>query len=329
LKKSIKVSAPGKLMLFGEHAVIYGKPCIVTAVDQRMNVFIETTTSNFLEITATDVGINNYQKRLDQLTRGKNTPKNARFVEYAVKNFFSEFGLSAGVKIKTQSAFSHEFGFGSSSAVTVGVLKALSELFNKKLTKLNLFKLSYKTVLDIQGVGSGFDLAAAIWGGTVYFVAGGKEIEPLSVKNPSLVVGYSGVKADTATLVKQVKTFRNNHPKIVNGIFDLIELIVGDARKALLAKNFAEVGELANLNQGFLDGLAVSSQKLSDLIYASREAGAYGAKISGAGGGDCIIAFASAKKTQKITEAIKKKGGVVLNVQTGAQGVRIENEISS
>src|SRR3989344_8101277 len=180
--KKITVSAPGKLMLFGEHAVVYGRPCIVTAVGQRMKITIQLTNNPVFQLDAPDVDIKNYQKSMDQLGT-RDIPKGAKFVEVAVKNFLNQnpsslrakrSNLYSGIKVTTKSEFNSKFGFGSSSASTVCVIKALSELFGKKLTDKQIFDLSYKTVLDIQGKGSGFDVASTIYGGTLYFVIGGK-----------------------------------------------------------------------------------------------------------------------------------------------------------
>ena len=128
MKNKIKVSAPGKLMLFGEHSVVYGRPCIVTAVNQRMRVTLETTNDNEIELVAPDVGIISFKasisSSLDKL------PKGARFVFAAIKNFSHRFKVTSGMLIKTKSDFSSEFGFGSSSSVTVCVVKALSKIFD-------------------------------------------------------------------------------------------------------------------------------------------------------------------------------------------------------
>lgn len=322
MKNKIEISAPGKLMLFGEHAVVYGGPCIVTAVNQRMRVVVETTKDREIELKAPEVGLKHFKDSvsasLDRL------PKGARFVFSAVKNFNGRFELLSGLRIRTNSDFSNEFGFGSSSSVTVCVAKALSAIFDVDLDNKELFDICYKSVLDVQGVGSGFDIAAAVWGGTLYFVGGGKKIAQVSKKELPLVVGYTGIKADTATLVKEVAFLKKSKPRIVSSIFRTIDFIVGDARRLIVNGNFKRLGELANINQGLLDSLGVNTTKLSNLIIAAKDAGAYGAKLSGAGGGDCMIAFVPERKRKFVEKAIEKAGGKVISVKNGAEGVRIE-----
>ena len=324
MMKKITVSAPGKLMLFGEHAVVYNRPCLVTAVDQRMRATIEILDSPDFFLDAPDVNITGYKKSMQELGKGE-IPKGAKFVEIAVRNFAAEYKLAIGLKVTTKSEFSSQFGFGSSSASTVCVLNALAELTGKKLSDKQIFDLAYQTVLDIQGKGSGFDVAAAVFGGTLHFITGGKVINPLHLNELPLIVGYSGIKADTVTLMNQVSEKAKKYPKVVNNIYTDIELLVGLAKKEMTQHNWQLVGELMNINQGFLESLGVSSGKLSAMIYAARDAGAYGAKLSGAGGGDCMIALAPDGKKKDVEKAIEAVGGEVIHVQTNAEGVRVES----
>jgi mevalonate kinase len=324
LKNKVTVSAPGKLMLFGEHAVVYGKPCIVTAVDQRIRLTAEKLASNELVVDAPDVGISGYRKDTGKLGVGMEIPKGVKFIEFTVKNFKNVYGLPGGVKINTKSDFSSEFGFGSSSAVTVAVVKALSELFQTKLSKKALFDLSYKTVIEIQGVGSGFDLAAAIWGGTLYFVGGGEVIKPFKTRSLPLVVGYTGIKADTATLIRQVGELYKSQKAEIEGIFDSIQEIVEAAKIAIEDSNLKKLGELMNANQNLLAKLGVNSSELNNLVTAALASGALGAKLSGAGGGDCMIAVVGKDKRKDVAEAIEKAGGQVIDINTNAEGVKIE-----
>ncbi len=323
MDKKVRVSAPGKLMLFGEHAVVYGKPSIVTAVNQRLSLKATVLKDMVFELNAPEVEIINYEKNLVDLGQGV-IPKGAKFIEIALMNFFKKNPVKYGVRIETSSEFKATFGFGSSSAATVCTIYALSKLFDINLTKEEIFKLSYKTVLDIQGVGSGFDLAAAIYGGTIFFVTGGKVIKPLPVKSTPLIVGYTGIKADTTTLVNKVNKKLQDNPKEVTGVFASIEHLVLLAQKAFEKADFEKIGELMNLNQSELERIDVSSKQLDNLISAARKAGAYGAKLSGAGGGDCMIALGDFSIRKNIERAIEDAGGQVLRVDVNAEGVKIE-----
>lgn len=323
MKTSVSVSAPGKLMLFGEHAVVYGRPCLVTAVGQRMKARVERTEGDAFELTAKDVRIEGYRKPLAELGKGE-VPKGAGFVELAVRNFRKQNAFSGGLKVETTSEFSSQFGFGSSSAATVAVLKALSELTDVSLSERDIFDLAYQTVLDVQGKGSGFDVAAATFGGTLRYVVGGKELVPIDVPDLPLIVGYTGLKADTVTLINAVKQKAERYPDVIESIYTQIGLLVERATEALQKKDWQALGELMDFNEGYLAALGVSSLRLGQMIHAAREAGAWGAKLSGAGKGDCMVALAPPERSSAVKDAIRFVGGEVVDVTVHAPGVRLE-----
>lgn len=300
----IKVSAPGKLMLFGEHAVVYNRPAIVTAVSSRIHVEIEKIKSGF-KIESPQV-------------------KDVRFVDETIKVFRQYYPFNFGLWIKTKSDFSTQYGFGSSSAVTVALLYGLSKIIEKKLTKNEIFKLGYEINLNVQGVGSGFDIAAATYGKTLYFLTGGKIIDEIKINDLPLVVGYSGNKADTPLIVKKLKEKIKKNQGKYERIFDEISDIVNKAKSFLIKKNWQKVGELMNKNHQLLQNLGVSTKKLDQMCQAAIKGGAYGAKLSGAGGGDCMIALVPKKEFKKVKKNIVKVGGEIIEVCGNAQGVSLE-----
>jgi len=279
-------SAPGKLLLFGDHAVVYGHPCIVTAISERLYV-----------------------------SEGE-AAGDTRFLDAAIAAWGKQ-----GTTLSATSTFSGKYGFGSSSAVTVAALKML----RPNATHKEIFETAYKIVLDIQGVGSGFDVAAATVGGTILYGEGGKVLEQLPIKQIPLLVGYTGVKVDTATMVKSVAQKREKEPEKVGRIFEAIETIVLEAKEKMIEGDWERVGRLMDFNQEYLRDLGVSSEKLESLIVAAKAAGAWGAKLSGAGGGDCMICVAPEDKKEFIEEAITKAGGEVIHISTNAEGVRVES----
>lgn len=303
------ISAPGKLMLMGEHAVVYGFPCIVTAVSERLAVTIEETPDGKITVDAPQA-------------------KDTRFVDRAIIEGCKALEIiHHGLHIKTQCNFSNCYGFGSSSAVTVATLQALAVTFRKDIDKKSLFTLAYKTVLAIQGVGSGFDVAAATYGGTLLYTKGGDTLEPLSWdlnNGVSFIVGYSGVKANTPEIVKAVAAKKEAQPEKVNRIFEAIGKLVLQAKAAGDKKDWETVGKFMNFNQEYLRDLGVSTEKLESMIFATKQAGAYGAKLSGAGGGDCMIALATTQKKKDIEQAIISAGGIVVPVSVHTEGVRID-----
>ena len=323
----ITTSAPGKLMLMGEHAVVYGHPCIVTAVDHRMQVTLETLPDPVLILDAKDLDLVGYQKNLAELTLGQ-VPKAARFVEWTVKNMLEKYSILGGFKISTQADFSSNFGFGSSSAVTVCVAKALSELFNLNLDNKELFELCYKTVLEVQGKASGFDLAAAIWGGTILFKNKGEIVEKIEIPDFDLVVGWTGKKYETVKVLNEVNQLAQKYPKIINQTYDQIGFLVQEVVE--ICKNpsintLQKIGDYINFNQAQLNMLQVSCLELDIIIQSARNAGAFGAKLSGAGKGDCAIALVDINNKNQVAKAVRDVGFEVIEVKVGAEGVKVLN----
>jgi len=320
----ITASAPGKLMLFGEHAVVHGKPCISTAVDHRMIVLAKKRKDDLIVLKTSQVGIKNYKIRIKDL-KNRNYNKGCSFVFCAVNNFFEKYNVKSGLEIKTKSEFSSEFGLGSSSAVTVCAIGALAKLFKIEMKEKEIFDLAYKTVLDVQKRGSGYDVATAIYGGTILFKRGGKLIKKINTRGLPLIVGYTGVKADTAELIKMVEEKEKKYPELVNPIFDLVETIVLQAKRYIERKDLDRLGGLMNFSHGILAATGVSSKELEKLIYAARNAGALGAKLSGAGGGDCMIAIANVNSRREVERAIEKVGGKIIEVKTNVKGLTVSS----
>lgn len=302
---SIKVSAPGKLLLLGDHAVVYGYPCLVTAVDKRLYVEAEIIDSQEDEIITPQV-------------------KECRFVLESIAYFKEKFQIERSVRIKTKGDFSHQVGLGSSSAVTVATFKALSILFEKSLTEKELFDISYKVNIAIQGVGSGFDIAAATYGGTLEYVTGGTVMKSLDIQSLPLIVGYSGVKADTPFYIRKVAEAFKTRKEEMATIFSQIVELVNIAKGGFIEQKYDVVGEAMNRNHILLQQLGVSIPKLDAMVLSAIDAGAWGAKLSGAGGGDCMIALVSPKKRVAVEKAIESVGGEIIHVANNARGVKVE-----
>lgn len=293
-KNKITVASPGKLMLFGEHAVIYNYPCIVMAVNRYLTARVSFSGSNDDVIITPEVS--------DQ-----------SFIKEAIKIFRSQFNKKEPIYIETKSEIG-TYGLGSSAATVVATMRALLQLFKIKIDSKTLFNLCYKVVLNIQGLGSGYDVASAIYGGILYFAQKGKIIESLGANDIPLVVGYSGVKADTVSQINLVREKLKNHKKGVIKIFENITKLVNAAKQAINDKDWVRLGTLMNYNEDYLGNLAVSTEKLNAMILAARKAGAYGAKLSGAGGGDCMIALVSKETENQVKEAITLAGGQIIKI---------------
>jgi len=323
--QSVSISAPGKLMLMGEHAVVYGYPCIVTAVNTRIRVTVSETPDNMFSLRAPEIHIGEYSKAVSEIGKGE-MPAEVRFIETTLAYFLKRFPTQHGIHVETHADFSSNVGFGSSSAVVVASLCALVKLYSVAISEKDLFTLAREAVVAVQGRASGFDVAAALYGGTIYFATSGPTIEPLSTPTIPIVIGYTGVKADTGLLVAMVAQKKQRYPQKVDRIFQAIEKLVNELKDRIGERDWQRVGKLMDFNQEYLRDLGVSSERLEALISAARGAGALGAKLSGAGGGDCMIALHpdGVEGKRVIADAIGKAGGTVFDIPVSAVGVRAE-----
>lgn len=322
---SVKASAPGKLVLFGEHAVLYEYPCIITAVDLRYYALVERQETSRIVIKTPTLSLRNdsFESSVSDILELRARQPEIAFVIAAIRQFYQKYNISSGLDLSTSGPLI-SYGLGSSSAITVATIAAMAELYEISLDKMSIFDLAYSAVLDVQGKGSGFDVAAAVFGGTILYKLGENVVE-LDVKELPIVIGYSGRKVSTSSYIGRVSDLRDRQPNVLSKVFDLMGDIVDRAKTALLETRWVDAGVLMNINQGLLDSLDISTSKLAKLIFSARESGAYGAKLSGAGGGDCMYAIADFERLPAIRTGIRQAGGEVVAYSPNAQGVRIED----
>lgn len=277
---SFKASAPGSLMLLGEYAVLQGKHALVCAVDKRMTVTIEPRNDTKIFITSS----------LGQHTTKISTLKVEspfQFVLATLKKFKKM--LTTGCDINITAEFSHQVGFASSAAVTVATLTALSNWLNLSFSKLALVEHARAIVRSVQGLGSGADVAACVFGGIVVYRMRPLLVDKLPFSSPITVV-YSGHKTPTVEAVKRVQDFFATQPKLFRHICQVIDNCVLQGVSAIREQQWAELGKVMNIQQGLMDALGVNTPVLNGLISDLRQYPTIlGAKISGSGLGDCVI----------------------------------------
>jgi len=322
-----KFSAPGKLILFGEYAVLYGFPCIGVAVDKRIFCEVQKVKEKKIFLSAPEVSVKNVSFDIEDIDKMKE--KKIKFLLKALSLFFQEYKIQSGLKIKTKSQFSFKYGLGSSAATVVSLLSCLFNLFQRRASKKEIFDLALRSVFNVQKIASGADVAFSTFGGIVYFITPGKIIKRLKVKNLPLIVGYTGKKVDTSKVVKKVDVDVKKNPRYYYKLFSQISFLVEEAKKAMEYEDWERLGALMQKNQEVLERFkvpslryGVSSKVIDKMIKAVLKAGAFGAKLSGAGLGDCIVAFG--KDKEKIERAIKEAGGVPLNLSVDLEGVKKE-----
>lgn len=293
-------SAPGKVILFGEHAVVYGEPALAGAIDKRVRVEAEKTPGE-LEISS-------------------DKSQDYRYVEKAAELVLDYLGSSSGLTVRIISELPPSAGLGSSAAVSVATIAAVASELGHKLGEKEISELGHRVELEVQGAASPTDTLTAALGGILYIQPRKKKYTPLKASLP-LVIGYTGLERSTKALVEKVKTLKDEYPGLVLPIIKNIGRITREAKARL--QEGEDIGGLMNINHGLLESLGVGNESLSKLVHAARAAGARGAKITGAGGGGCMIAYAPGK-TKEVLSAISACGCLALEAPITMAGVRLE-----
>lgn len=276
----LRVSAPGSLMLFGEHAVLHGRRALVAAVSSRIRVTLKPRPDEDIRIVS---ALGEFVTRRDRI--GEFPP--LRFVLGAIAG--QAAALPSGLDLTVESGFSETIGFGSSAAVTVATAAALRAWRTGSFQAADVFRDAVRVVRQVQGVGSGADVAASCYGGIVSYRAEPLEVERLGATHP-LVAVYSGSKMPTADVIRIVESRRAAHPALFEKLYELVEANTNAAAGAIVRGDWAEAGTLMNFAHGLMDAMGVSNHPLSAIVHALRaDPGILGAKISGSGLGDCAV----------------------------------------
>jgi mevalonate kinase len=313
-------SAPGKVILFGEHAVVSGVDAIGGAIDLRARVTVQDLPGEVL-IEAKDLSLKGFS--LD-LVSGRLTSPHAEHAIRYISAVLREFGAN-DLKVEISSSLPLAAGLGSSAAIVVAAVAAISSHQGQHLSSKEIAMLSHRLEKKVQhGLASPTDTALATYGGYLQI---SQEVTPLDLPPLEMVVGYTGVPHDTRSEVEKVQELKKRYDDLVSPIFQAIGAISGRAVSLIRDVNAAELGCLMNINHGLLAALGVSSRELDELVYAARGAGgAFGAKLTGAGGGGCMIALPGKDGCQPLMTAIRQARGTPFLVRAGSQGVRLENE---
>ncbi|MCX8196618.1 MAG: mevalonate kinase [Acidilobaceae archaeon] len=316
----IEASAPGKVILFGEHFVVKGSRAIATAVDLRARARAERAERG-ISIDSANLGSS---ARLSLDLSGTYGPEMAPYV--AVLRALRERGYSL---IPHRALLTSEMplsaGLGSSAASSVAYALAYSALHGSPLGERELFEVSLEGERVAHGNPSGIDNAIAVKGGTVVYRRGEapREVE-VRLGGHSLIIVDSGEKRSTREAVEGVLRLADRHWRALEKLYLAADAIVEEAIALLSAGDAEGLGELMNVNHGLLSAVGVSTAKLDLIAHELRRAGALGAKLTGAGRGGCVIAIAQAGRAQRIAEHVKGLGYEAFLSGLGAPGARLE-----
>jgi mevalonate kinase len=278
--------------LFGEHAVVYGKPGIAMAIKPRVFVTV------------------------------RDTKRAQKAKSPYIDGCFEAMGVVGSVYINSQIPSSS--GLGSSAAVTVATLCAINDEFKMNKTREEIANMAFEIEKTVQkGRASPTDTTVSSYGGIV-LISGGSQ-RRLPPQNMHLVIGDSLVSHSTSRMVEQVAEFKKKHPEIVDPVLDAIEGVTMSGIHYL--NNPKELGRYMNMNHALLEVLGVGQNQLARMVLASRSAGAFGAKITGAGGGGSMVALCPKQLKNRVASAIEacEARAIVTGIDT--EGARKEKNV--
>lgn len=305
----VQASAPGKLILFGEHAVVHGQPAIAVPLDavQATATAEAGPPGSGIVIYAPDVGEVLYVN--DRSITADDPVYNA--LAFPIQLALHAFRLpTPDLAMTVRSTISIASGLGSGAALATALIRALALALDYPLSKDELNQMVYEVEKRHHGTPSGIDNTVIVYEEPVFFIRE-RPIQRFMITEPfTLLVGDTGQSSPTRDSVRDVGMLYEARPGFVGSIFERIGRLTRAARTALESGTAQELGPLMNENHYLLRELTVSSPALDRLCDAGREAGAWGAKLSGGGRGGHMIALVAPERIDLVAEALHDAGAV-------------------
>jgi mevalonate kinase len=307
-----KASAPGKVILFGEHFVVYGVKALLCAIDKRITVTSEKTQSKKISIKS---NIGNLELEPNKPLSEVNSPLKP-FYFLADKMLQNQ---NVGIEINVESDIPLGVGLGSSSACCVAGAASITKLFGD-ISKEKILELAIDAEKTIFQNTSGADCTVCTYGGIMEYDKknGFSKIE--SESNFHLIIANSNIEHSTDAVVKKVKEFRNKNEEEFSELCNNETKLIEEVLELLKENKITELGQKINLNQEFLEVIGVSNEKLRDMIQVGQKS-SLGAKITGAGGGGCIFALTDEKNLNNTMNQFKEKNYECFSVKIDLKGL--------
>jgi mevalonate kinase len=297
----VKASAPGKVILFGEHAVVYGRPALAVPVMQvQADADVAAAARPGIWIEAPDIGLHTELHSLPS-----DHPLGA-----LIRNLCSALGIDPfpNLEIKITSTIPVASGLGSGAAVSVALTRALSAAVNRPLTEAQVNGFAYEIEKLHHGTPSGIDNTVITYARPVFFIKG-SPIQIVRVGRPfTILIADTGIAAPTRESVGDVRRLWENDHARWDAVFDEMGRIAHSARENMQSGNWEALGGLMNSNHALLQELTVSSPELDRLVESARGSGAVGAKLSGGGRGGNMIALVSPGTALTVAKALREAG---------------------
>lgn len=306
---AISASFPGKIILFGEHAVVYNSHAIAIPVHQVCSRAVITplvkAAPGEVEIVAPDIDLHAPLSSLQE-----NDP-----IGFAIRTSLDKMGIKTppAFSIRITSDIPIAAGMGSGASVSCSIARSISTFLGKPFSVSEISSIAFEVEKLHHGTPSGVDNTVIAYGQPVYFKRGDDAPMLLhSAANLDFIIADTGIKARTVDVVADVRKGRQDDPARFDQLIDGVENVVSSAYSALNTGDVELVGSLMNENQALLLQMGVSHPKLDAFVSVALENGAIGAKLSGAGRGGNMIALVPASKTSVVRSALENAGAVRL-----------------
>jgi len=310
---AVSASAPGKIILFGEHAVVYGRPAIAVPVTQvRAKVTVTANpkgSAGQVRIVARDIGL---EEDLDRL------PVDHPLV-LAVTGVMEQLSVDRlpALVMQIASTIPIASGLGSGAAVSAAIARGLSAFLGRPLSDDQVSAIAYRVDQKYHGTPSGIDNTVIAYAQPVFFMRG-TPFQRLNTARPfTVVIGNTGIASPTSQTVGDVRRKWQKDPHTYEQWFDQIGELALQARSAIETGAVETLGPLMNRNHELLQALDVSSPELDRLTGAATAAGASGAKLCGGGRGGNMICLAAPQTAPEIAQALVRAGAVSTIITTG------------
>ncbi|HXV46778.1 MAG TPA: mevalonate kinase [Nitrososphaera sp.] len=318
-----KASAPAKVILFGEHFVVYGNPAILAAINRRISVDARAIDESKVVIRS-DIGVSGEYgpSSFTVIQGGIEAKATLDPLHSAARQVLSARNKKTGLEISISSTVPPGIGLGSSAAACVATVAAVNSLFQKKPSRQKICELAIESERLIHRDSSGADCYVSTFGGLMHY-SRAKRFKEIKSRGPlALVIASTGVRHSTGDLVANVKKFKDRNESLFQNLADQAADICAQAQRALSSGRRDRLGALMNENQSILRQIGVSHYKVDDLIDICVKAGALGAKITGAGGGGAVIALSASKQEGiKIASRAKAAGYDSFEVEIDRKGL--------